>query len=582
MLVFRGEFNHFSSVHNGPVIILIPSTPQVGTPFVVCWTCVEGAANPRDFLHSAVIQEVIEDTVSNQITATYQAEFLMELVFTEGLAGLVFRFTDDLGTSSTECTRDAAAIEELKKLQGRQVSHLYIGAVTDTPGATGDVLMIAPSDGIAEGSSVPVFCSTRSPQDQGTSMTVVNAALRNLHLSDQQPRSSSDFEFEQRRSLFRCTVEPDGNALTSTLSASGHPMRMAGIKMALPGGILGSTVTLKNNSCEILRYQISNSGIHVVEDVVMGILSILPVVGIKPILKLPKIIDTVTQVAGWISAGLSIKSMGHSFEGDPSMVRGLLYPDDEVKRTSTSSDIYNDNDVLVERFSFDESTKSIEVTTYKLDRAGNTYHYLNDLLEGKTLPSRWKPETTTWTIRKPDTCNPDRAIRVPNFVPKVGECTNLQEFRESVHGVFLSWTVGDTSRLPRLFPYTFSSNSIRKHETIGLYDKSKCSYYIQSKDGKRYGSEVKTLPNKGYKPVVILRQCCIRERGTLKRVKIGEANYKESADTATLRIIESEMDKGTTYWGVSVEENRTIYGYPEVSPSYTGDAWVLQKSDKSD
>lgn len=136
-------------------------------------------------------------------------------------------------------------------------------------------------------------------------MTRVNSVIKNV--KDLEGRSRSHFEFDHSQHQFRCLAELGGDVLALTTSGSDRPMRM--VKMGEGGGFISSTVTLVNNSCESLRYQISDSGKHVVEEVIMGILSVIPTFGIDKISQAPRILKKATKIAERISAGLTLKSM---------------------------------------------------------------------------------------------------------------------------------------------------------------------------------------------------------------------------------------------------------------------------------
>ncbi|KAI3327498.1 hypothetical protein F4824DRAFT_484634 [Ustulina deusta] len=188
-------------------------------------------------------------------------------------------------------------------------------------------------------------------------------------------------------------------------------------------------------------------------------------------------------------------------------------------------------------------------------------------------------ESDQWSLSRSKDCQPNRVIQIPKFAPLIGDCT-LEAFRNGpVHGTVFCVAAGQVS--PKLYPYTFSTRETEKHSTIGIYDDSRCSYYVQSKDGSRYESHAETLPTKGNVPVVVFHHCRILPRGTLHREKIGQAYDNKGTDDQALMIIDSQMQQGKTYWGVSVDEDRNVYGCPRVDPSYRGDKWVLQKSDKS-
>ncbi|KAI2465318.1 hypothetical protein F4781DRAFT_438923 [Annulohypoxylon bovei var. microspora] len=574
-IVYRGIFSHFSRVSHRPITILFSSLPpKVGTPFIVCWRWTSASHCPQEFLYPAVIQKVTGGNDETFLTAIHHAEFRMELSFSDDLARLSFQLSDDLGSSTAPDPLERVEIPELEKFEWLPNPSLYVGIITDIPSAIGEVLLMAFSEELEKDKSIFAFWhSADSPLLERTSVTRINSIIRNVeHQTDQ---SSSLFQFDHSEYQFSCVVERGGKELTSKLHGSGNSIRM--IKVGWSLGFFSKTVTLKNNTCEILRYQIRDSGKHKVEEISMGILSVIPTFGLDKIPHAGMILKKAAKIAEWISAGLTLKSMWHVALQDDDNVRGLLYPNDTVERETRSSDIVNDNDVVIEQFSFDEPTNSIVVDIFELSRAGNKTYHLSDLLQDDP-PDRWEKSTQKWSLTKPQECRNDRAIQIPKFIPKVGEVP-LEGFQEDYpHGVIYCMDKGD---MPRIFPYTFSSPKVPNHSTIALYDDSKCSYYIQSKSGDRCGSIVKNLPTQNHTPVVIFECCCLRQRGKLRCELIGSANYGEDVDESVLMIIESKLNTGKSYWGVSVDEHRNVYGYPEVPPSYQGDKWVLQKSENN-
>ncbi|KAI1500826.1 hypothetical protein F5X99DRAFT_385101 [Biscogniauxia marginata] len=389
-------------------------------------------------------------------------------------------------------------------------------------------------------------------------------------------KSGSAFEFNHRDFRFHCCLGESGKStLAITTSTSSQPMKTA--RMSLAGYSASETTTIVNDTCETVRYRINDSSKHVVEEVAMGILSLMPTFGIDKLSKIPSAVHKATKIAEWISAGLTMKSMWHSVIQDSSSIRGILFPKDQVERTTTSSNIRNANDVVIERYSIETSTNSIVVDTYEYSRAQTETFYLKDIIVDGEPPSGWTKSTEKWSLFQSKDCKPDRAIQIPNFGVKVGEC-NIETFNQSPHGAF--YCICSDELKARMFPYMTTAN-VDNHETLGIYDESKCSYYIQSKDGSRHGSRVMSLPTKKHIPVVVLEQTRLRKRGTLEPVELGTAEERQDVDHTVLTKIEDESARGRSYWGVSVEQDRVIRGYPEVPPDYRDKKWVLQKAKKS-
>lgn len=611
MLVYRGRFNHFHRAQNEAIALFLSSDePRVGAPFLLCWRWTNPPeGQPREVLYSGVIQQVqvLED--DSGIKAAHQGHVRMQFLFSgdgkaKAYTRVLFRFSDDLGTdpaAENRLQRDDGILGLTKNPEVPRppyYSNLYVGFITGGGGgivqgaAEGELLMLAFADGIER--DKPVFVSWRSknssfmpPEDEKekeeeASMAQITCVVGDVEDSRDITRFGL-FDDTQQSCLFRCRAESGGDVLVvDTPSGSIRPITMAKVAGWEGWGFISKTVTLVNDSCETVRYQICNSGKHIAEELAMGILSVIPTFGIDRITQFPSVARGVMKIAEWISAGLAMKSMWHSVRKDSHGVRGLLFPGDKIQRKTTSSQLINDNDIVLERFSFEEETRSIMVTVYELSRAGEKTYYLSDIIGSEEPPARWKKTTEKWSLVKSKDCMPDRAIQIPSFIPSVGEC-DLRGFCDSepLQGVIYCMDGDSGGDLPRLFPYTFTA-SVDPYATLAEYDSTKSSYYIQSKGGEkiRRGSSVRNLPTMSHIPVVIFEWCRLRERGSLRRVQIGRVDVDQDTDDAALMIIETKMREGVSYWGVSVDEDHRVFGYPEVHPDYKGEKWVLQKSDR--